>query len=68
MIGRPKYKIGEEVSFKLNEKIYTGKVYIVDPRGTFEDNSDVSYDIMVNGFSKKGEECLVKHINERLII
>lgn len=37
-------------------------IYIIDKYGTFEDNSDVSYDILV-----KEENCLYKHINERLI-
>lgn len=68
MIGKPKFKLGELVNFKLGRKVYSGKIYIIDSYGTFEDDSDVSYDIMVNGFFKEGEDCLVKHINEKLII
>lgn len=68
MLGKPKYNIGDKVSFKLEDKIYEGSVYIIDPYGTFDDDSDVSYDIMVNNWGPKKEECLFKHINERLII
>ncbi len=68
MLGKPKYNIGDKVSFKLEDKIYEGSVYIIDPYGTFGDDSDVSYDIMVNNWGPKKEECLFKHINERLII
>lgn len=40
---------------------YTGKIRIIDAYGTFEDPSDVSYDILV-------DNCLYKHINEQMII
>ena len=68
MIGKPKYKIGDKVSFKLEDTIYTGYVHIVDAYGTFDNSSDVSYDIMVENFDSKKEKCLFKHINEYLII
>ena len=61
MIGKPKYKVGDFVSFVLEDKVINGSVYIVDKFGTFEDDSDVGYDIMT-------EDCLYKHINERLIL
>lgn len=38
-------------------------IEIIDAFGTFEDNSDVSYDIMV-----AEENCLYKHIREDFII
>lgn len=68
MIGKPRYKIGDKVSFKLEDTIYTGYVHIVDAYGTFENSSDVSYDIMIENWGPKKEKCLFKHINEYLII
>lgn len=62
MIGNPKYNVGDNVSFMLQDEKKNGDIYIIDKYGTFEDNSDVSYDILV-----KEENCLYKHINERLI-
>lgn len=73
MIGKPKYKIDDVVSFKLThedkEYVMTGKVYIVDRYGTFFDDSDVSYDVMIDsGDYPIAYPCLFKHINETLII
>lgn len=62
MIGKPKFKIGDKVSFKLEDKTITGEIHIIDPYGTFEDDSDVSYDIF-----SESENCLFKHINETLV-
>lgn len=64
MLGNPKYALNEEVSFKLYnsdnvEVMKHGIIYIVDDYGTFEDNSDVSYDIFVHD-----ENCLYKHVRE----
>jgi hypothetical protein len=62
MKGHPKFNYEDKVKFKLagqDEYIY-GTIYIIDKYGTFFDNSDVSYDIMT-------EDCLYKHINERLV-
>ena len=68
MKGKPKYNLGNRVTFKLEEKEYRGNIYIIDPYGTWDDPNDVSYDIMVNNWGPKKEECLFKHINENLII
>lgn len=73
MIGKPKYKYGDKVKFSLNEEILEGTVYIIDKYGTWEDSSDVSYDILVetNKYITKENpkgECLYKHIKETLII
>lgn len=68
MIGKPKFNHGDKVSFKIEDTIYEGSIYIIDPYGTFEDNSDVSYDIIVKNWGPKKEECLFKHINEKLIL
>lgn len=62
----PKYKINDVVSFKLQGKIYTGKVYIIDTNGTFEQHEEPSYDIMID--IQNSEKCLVKHIRESFLI
>ena len=42
-----------------------GSVYIVDKYGTFEDESDVSYDIMVEESPlHNNTPCLFKHLRE----
>ena len=60
MIGKPKFKVGDKVSFSFQEETKHGTVFIVDKYGTFFDKSDVSYDIMV-----EEENTLYKHINEK---
>ena len=66
-LGKPKYKIDDEVGFYLDDKYFKGKVYIVDKWGTFEQNEEPSYDVMIEDFGKKGNSCLVKHVRESLI-
>lgn len=77
MIGKPKYNCKDMVKFKLEDKEYIGEVWIVDKYGTWEDPSDVSYDILVENAFKEGDKhykpgkdnsCLFKHITENLII
>lgn len=63
MIGNPKYKVGDFVSFIFDGIKKTGVVEIVDEYGTFEDDTDVSYDIYI-----QSENCLYKHIKEIGII
>ena len=60
MIGKPKHKVGDKVSFQFQEETKHGTICFVDKYGTFFDESDVSYDIMV-------EDTLYKHINEKLV-
>ena len=67
MKGKPKFKIGDKVQFTLDNETFYGEVYIVDAYGTWDDPSDVSYDIMVNNWGPKKEECLFKHITEKLV-
>lgn len=62
MLGKPKFKRDDKVQFTFQDKIIVGKVYIIDEYGTFEDDSDVSYDIMVDE-----ENCLYKHVREDYI-
>lgn len=63
MKGFPKFKIGDTVAFKFGDDVKVGIVWVVDKYGTFEDPSDVSYDIMV-----ESENTLYKHFTENLIL
>ena len=68
MLGKPKYAYKDKVKIKIkrDNKEYEliGKVEIIDKYGTFEDNSDVSYDIMVDKCPWNNEPCLFKHFRE----
>lgn len=72
MLGKPKYTYDDTVKFKTKndegkECEIVGKVYIIDSYGTFFDNSDVSYDIMVeaeDNLLMPGRACLYKHVRE----
>ena len=66
MLGIPKFSYGEKVTIDFDGKEYVGTIAIVDKYGTFFDDSDVSYDILVNDFDGH-KECLVKHINEKYV-
>lgn len=65
MKGYPKYKIGDKVHFEITtaNKTYSedGEIVVVDKYGTFEDNSDVSYDI------KLEDGTWWKHIKEKYV-
>ena len=61
MIGKPKYNYGDIVSFNINNIIYQGTIEIIDKYGTFFDDSDVYYDVLI---IKDNEPCLFKHIRE----
>lgn len=68
MLGNPKYKYGEEVLLDIDGRSLKGRIYIVDAYGTFFDNSDVSYDIMVEKSPHfNNTRCLYKHINEKFV-
>ena len=64
MIGKPKFKLDDIVSFTCNGngETKTGTVFTVDRFGTFFCKSDVCYDIMV-----ESENCLYKHIEEKYV-
>ena len=66
MKGFPKYKIGDKVHFEftVEDKKYSedGEVVVVDKYGTFEDDSDVSYDIRLE------DDSWWKHINEKYVL
>lgn len=59
MLGKPKYSVGDKVKFLMDDEYITGEVYIVDKWGTFWDDTDVQYDIMV-----ESQKTLYKHIKE----
>lgn len=65
MIGKPKFKREELVSFVVSidgkETRLNGAIYIVDAFGTFEQNEEPSYDIES---LYDGEVTLFKHIRE----
>ena len=67
-IGKPIFKhddvVGFYLKFKDKEIFCKGKIYVIDRYGTFEQNKEPSYDIMVENFDNSGEPCLVKHIVE----
>lgn len=70
MLGKPKYKYMESVVFTLHKDgvdiQLQGYIYIIDEYGTFFDNSDVSYDIMVKD-SERGD-ILYKHVREDKVL
>ena len=76
MKGKPKFNYGDIVKFKLEDKEYTGEIWIVDKFRTFDNPDDVSYDILVKDAFKEGDkyykpndnnDCLFKHITEKLV-
>lgn len=61
ILDKPAYKCGDKVIFHPTEnEQYEGSIEIVDPYGTFEQDEEPSYDILVKGNSG----CLFKHIRE----
>lgn len=67
--GKPSCKRGEKVGFYLtpygeeDEKFFMGTVEIIDSYGTFEQDEEPSYDILVKEFNG-GSDTLVKHVRE----
>lgn len=70
IIGKSVLNRGDKVGFyitpyKEKKEIFCiGNVEIIDSYGTFEQNEEPSYDIMVENFNNSGERCLVKHVRE----
>lgn len=68
MIGKPKFNYEDIVEFEIDGKKLTGEIQVIDRWGTFFDDSDVSYDILVKNDPKfGGESCLYKHISEKCV-
>lgn len=63
MLGKPKYKVGNAVKFIFGNELKTGIVFVVDKYGTFDNSTDVSYDILV-----EDENVLYKHIQEKHVV
>ena len=65
MRGFPKFNLGDKVHFELtvNDEKYVkdGEIVVVDKFGTWDDDSDVSYDIRLEDGS------WWKHINEKFV-
>ena len=66
MLGKPKYKVDDIVKFNTDNTELIGQVFIVDAYGTFFQDEEVSYDIMVDD-SPYGGACLFKHIRESML-
>ena len=65
MLGQPKYERYDIVKFYFGKEEKEGYIYIVDAYGTFEQDEEPSYDIMVDGGDESG---LYKHCRESRII
>lgn len=69
MLGKPIYKLGDKVKFKM---IYDGKPYelegsveIIDAFGTFVQKNEPSYDVHVDKVPFNNDsQALFKHISE----
>lgn len=60
MRGKPKFKEGDKVDFSFKGETKNGEIWVVDKWGTFDDPTDVSYDIYVGS-----ENMLYKHFGEK---
>ena len=71
VLGHPRFKENDEVGFMFTHSaekpncMIKGTVFVVDGWGTFGQNIEPSYDIMVT--LEDGNKCLYKHIVESLI-
>ena len=63
MIGKPKYKYEDNVTFIFKGKEKSGIIYIVDSYGTLGQSEEPSYDIY-----SPLENCLFKHIRESEVL
>ena len=59
VLGEPRYLLGETVAFEVEGRVLYGDIYVVDSYGTFEQQEEPSYDIMV-----QEPKMLYKHIRE----
>ena len=70
-LGKPKYKVGEEVCFvygKNRDQEAKGRICIIDAYGTWEQQEEVSYDILGSKNEEPGRRVLFKHIRESEIV
>lgn len=69
MLGNPKFNYGDIVSSYIVDMTgdiieFEGTVEIIDRYGTFEQNEEVSYDVMVDNWCNSGKKMFVKHLRE----
>ena len=62
MKAKPKFKYKDKVQFSFRNETKVGEVWVVDAYGTWDDPSDVSYDIYV-----ESENMLYKHFSEKYV-
>lgn len=70
-LGKPKYKVGEEVCFvwgKDKKQEAKGRICIIDAYGTWEQQKEVSYDILGSKSEEPDKRTLFKHIKESEIV
>ena len=63
MVGKPKYTRGDKVKIVYYEEVKYGTIEIVDAYGTFEQNEEPSYDVMI-----EAENAIWKHVRESWIV
>lgn len=70
-LGKPKCKVGEEVCFiwgKEKTQKAKGRICIIDAYGTWEQQEEVSYDILGSRSEEPDRRVLFKHIRESKIV
>ena len=70
-LGKPKYNAGEEVCFvwgKDKNQEAKGRICIIDAYGTWEQQKEVSYDILGSKSEDPNKRILFKHIKESEIV
>ena len=70
-LGKPKYKAGEEVCLvwgKDKNQEAKGRICIIDAYGTWEQQKEVSYDILGSKSEEPNKRILFKHIKESEIV
>lgn len=68
MVRHPKYKKGDIVKFKFNNKIVNGPIYNIRPQGVTNDENQVYYDIYSEVHNNNPDRYLVMHVSESKII
>lgn len=72
MLGKPIYKVKDKVEFDIvlddkegsNKITCVGKIIVVDAYGTFFNNDQPYYDIMVDDWNGTGQRMCIKHCAE----
>ncbi|MBQ0014691.1 MAG: hypothetical protein KBS82_05135 [Oscillospiraceae bacterium] len=67
-MNKPKYELYDEVRFVSGGEQHIGTIEIVDRFGTFEQNVEPSYDIMVHNWRGSGQDMFYKHVVESLVL